>query len=162
MATELLSPDSNLGRSEVVLGALSAGTSLTLATVRGCPWSWPSAHAPSNARARTVFTALFVILTSSVLSAQDWSLSRSTRWSRRKACLVIRHVSAGMLLTAFCEKSFVALLHNRQWHLALLFAHFAAMFEFGGNHMPVLDTPEFNQKILSVSTNEDHPGFFFF
>jgi hypothetical protein len=46
-----------------------------------------------------------------------------------------------MPLTAYYEKAFVALLHNRQWHLALLFPHFAAMFEFGGNHMPVLDTP---------------------
>ena len=73
-----------------------------------------------------------------------------------------RRLAAVMLLTACCDKSFAALLHNRQWHLALLFAHFAAMLEFGGNHMPVLDTPEFNRKILSVSTNEDHPGFFFF
>jgi hypothetical protein len=49
-----------------------------------------------------------------------------------------------MLLTACCEQSSAALLHNRQWHLALLFTHFAFVFEFGGNHMPVLDAPEFN------------------
>jgi hypothetical protein len=79
-----------------------------------------------------------------VLLGQDWILSRPTRCRRRKASVVIRHVPAGMLLTACCEHSFVALLHNRQWHLALLFAHFAAMLEFGGNHAPVLDTPEFN------------------
>ena len=54
-------------------------------------------------------------------------------------------VPAGMPLAACCEQSFVALLHNRQWHLALLIAHCAAaMLEFGGNHMPILDTPEFN------------------
>src|SRR5580704_17119865 len=63
--------------------------------------------------------------------------------ARRKVSLVIRHVPAGMSLTACSEQSFVALLRNRQWHLALLFAHFAAMFEFGGNHVPALDTPEF-------------------
>ena len=55
-----------------------------------------------------------------------------------------RHLAAVMLLTACCDKSFAVLLHNRQWHLALLFAHFAAMFEFGGNHIPGLDTPELN------------------
>ena len=39
MPTGLLSRNSNLGRSEVVLGALSAGRSLMLATVRDCPCS---------------------------------------------------------------------------------------------------------------------------
>jgi len=86
---------------------------------------------------------LLIIVTSSVLG-QGWSLSRSTCWTRWNVSLVIRHVSAGMLLTACCEQSPAALLHNRQWHLALLFTHFAFVFEFGGNHMPVLDAPEFN------------------
>jgi hypothetical protein len=49
-----------------------------------------------------------------------------------------------MMLTARSEKSFVVLVHDRQWHLPLLFAGFAPMLEFGGNHVSVLDTPEFN------------------
>lgn len=48
MVTGFLSRDSNLGRSEVVLGALSDGTALMLATVRDCPWSGPSAHVANN------------------------------------------------------------------------------------------------------------------
>jgi hypothetical protein len=35
-------------------------------------------------------------------------------------------------------------LNNRQWQLTSLFADFAAMLEFGNNHVPVLDTPEFS------------------
>ena len=47
-------------------------------------------------------------------------------------------------LATCCERSLVPWLHKPQWHLALLSARFAAMFEFGGNHMPILYTPEFN------------------
>lgn len=36
------------------------------------------------------------------------------------------------------------------------------MFEFGGDYVPVLNAPEFNQKILSVSTYEDQSVIFFF
>jgi len=42
-----------------------------------------------------------------------------------------------------------------------LFTLFAAMLEFGGNNMPVLDTPEFNQQIFSASPYEDQSGIFF-
>jgi hypothetical protein len=44
-------------------------------------------------------------------------------------------------LNTYCEKSLIVRLHDRQWHLPLLFAGFAAVFEFGGNHVPALDAP---------------------
>jgi hypothetical protein len=75
---------------------------------------------------------------------------------------VIRHVPAAMLLTAGCEKSFVALLHNRQWHLALLFAHLAVMFEFGGNHVPVLDTQSSTRKYFPSRRTKITLGFSFY
>ena len=75
---------------------------------------------------------------------EDGNPSRSARWSRQKGSSCKPPRPAEIPPTACCEQSFVALLHHRQLHLALLFAHLAAMFEFGGNHMPILDTPEFN------------------
>jgi hypothetical protein len=63
--------------------------------------------------------------------------------SRHLSLLLLLRASPRMLLTACSEKSFVVRLDDRQWHLLLLFAGVAAMFEFGGNHVPALDTPEF-------------------